>query len=121
MPPEVMVVSPTYHTSVDEFSYGVLMIHMFSGSPPAGPINEQCEVDLCFESIEMDPPVVELIHKCINKAPQLRTCANEIVGHFSALVSVYPTSIRSRLEVPRQLEANVGVFTEVTKPVSVQL
>ena len=30
MPPEVMVPNPIYNTSVDIFSYGILMIHMFS-------------------------------------------------------------------------------------------
>ena len=34
MPPEVMVASPKYDTSVDEFSYGIMMIHMFSGRWP---------------------------------------------------------------------------------------
>ena len=31
MPPEVMVANPKYDTSVEEFSYGIIMIHMFSG------------------------------------------------------------------------------------------
>ena len=34
MPPEVMVANPKYDTSVDEFSYGIMMIHMFSGRWP---------------------------------------------------------------------------------------
>ena len=40
MPPEVMVASPKYDTGVDKFSYGILMIHMFSGQwpePQVGP------------------------------------------------------------------------------------
>ena len=40
MPPEVMVANPKYDTSIDEFSYGILMIHMFSGKwpePQVGP------------------------------------------------------------------------------------
>ena len=32
MPPEVMIANPKDDTSVDEFSYGILMIDMFSGS-----------------------------------------------------------------------------------------
>ena len=28
MPPEVMVANPKYDTSVDEFSYGIMMIHI---------------------------------------------------------------------------------------------
>ena len=34
MPPEVMKANPKYDTSVDEFSYGIFMIHMFSGRWP---------------------------------------------------------------------------------------
>ena len=40
MPPEVMVANPKYDTSVDEFSYGIMMIHIFSGrwpEPQVGP------------------------------------------------------------------------------------
>ena len=40
MPPEVMIANPKYNTSIDEFSYGILMIHMFSGhwpEPQEGP------------------------------------------------------------------------------------
>ena len=29
-----MIANPKYDTSVDEFSYGILMIHMFSGRWP---------------------------------------------------------------------------------------
>ena len=34
MSPEVMVAIPKYDTSVDEFSYGIMMIHMCSGRWP---------------------------------------------------------------------------------------
>jgi serine/threonine protein kinase len=34
MPPEVMVANPKYDASVDNFSYGIIMIHMFSGQWP---------------------------------------------------------------------------------------
>ena len=40
MPPEVMLANPKYDTSVDEFSFGILMMHTFSGSwpePQVGP------------------------------------------------------------------------------------
>ena len=32
MPPEVMIANPKYNTSIDVFSYGILMIHVLSGS-----------------------------------------------------------------------------------------
>ena len=34
MPPEVMVANPKYDTSIDVFSYGILMIHILSGRWP---------------------------------------------------------------------------------------
>ena len=34
MPPEVMVANPKYDTSIDEFSYGILMIHILCGNWP---------------------------------------------------------------------------------------
>ena len=40
MPPEVMVANPRYNTSVDEFSYGILMIHIFSHKWPEPQIGQ---------------------------------------------------------------------------------
>ena len=34
MPPEMMVANPKYDTSVDEFSYGIMIIHMHIGRWP---------------------------------------------------------------------------------------
>lgn len=38
MPPEIMKANPTYDISIDEFSYGILIIHIFSGKWPE-PLN----------------------------------------------------------------------------------
>ena len=32
MPPEALVATPKYDKSIDVFSFGIMMIHMFSGS-----------------------------------------------------------------------------------------
>ena len=40
MPPEVMAANPRYDTSVDEFSYGILMIHIFSHKWPEPQIGQ---------------------------------------------------------------------------------
>ena len=92
MPPEVMVANPKYNTSVDKFSYGIMMIHMFSGrwpEPQVGQIRteggklipvseaERQEVFPCV--IGNDHPLMNLIHRCINNDPQLRPRVNEIV------------------------------------------
>ena len=48
MPPEVMVANPKYDTSVDEFSFGVMMIHIFSGQWPE-PVCSQNQCVARFE------------------------------------------------------------------------
>ena len=50
MPPEVMVAKPIYDTSVDEFSYGILMIHMFSGRWPEPQVGPNCRDCLLYTS-----------------------------------------------------------------------
>lgn len=46
MPPEVMVQKPKYDTSIDVFSYGILMIHVFCGNWPIPQVGQiRCEGD----------------------------------------------------------------------------
>ena len=40
MPPEVMKANPNYNTSIDIFSYGILMIHVLSGQWPEPQIEQ---------------------------------------------------------------------------------
>ena len=106
MPPEVMIANPKYDTSVDEFSYGILMIHMFSGrwpDPQVGQIcteldermisvseAERCEVFL--RAIGNDHLLMDLICKCIHNHPQRRAHASEIVGRLAEMVLQFPAS-----------------------------
>ena len=117
MPPEVMVANPVYDTSVDEFSYGIMMIHMFSGQwpePQVGPIRieegklipvtEAERRENLFKAIKDDHPLIDLIHRCINNDPQLRPHACEIIRQVSRLASQFPASFANRLEMLRQIE-----------------
>ena len=116
MPPEVMVANPKYDTSVDEFSYGIMMIHMFSGQwpePPVGqtqveggrliPVTEAERRETFFEAIE-DGPLMDLIHRCVSNDPQLRPHAGEIARRVSQVASQFPASFANRLEMLRQIE-----------------
>ena len=118
MPPEVMVANPKYDTSVDEFSYGIMMIHMFSGQwpePQVGqtrieggkliPVTEAERREKFFEAIEDGHPLMDLIHRCINNDPQLRPHASEITRRVSRVASQFPASFANRLEMLRQIEA----------------
>ena len=120
MPPEVMVANPKYDTSVDEFSYGILMIHMFSGrwpEPQVGqirtehgrmiPVSEAERREVFLRAIGNDHPLRELILRCINNDPQLRPHANEIVYQITEICSQCPTSFANRLDMLRRIEADL--------------
>ena len=119
MPPEVMVANPKYDTSVDEFSYGIMMIHMFSGQwpqPQVGqtrieggkliPVTEAERREKFFEAIENGHPLMDLIHRCINNDPELRPQASEIARRVSRVESLFPASFANRLEMLRQIEVD---------------
>ena len=117
MPPEVMVANPNYNTSVDEFSYGIMMIHMFSGrwpEPQVGqtrieggkliPVTEAERREVFLNAIEENHPLMDLIHKCIDNNPQLRPHADEIIRQISQIASQFPASLANRLELLRRIE-----------------
>ena len=118
MPPEVMVANPKYDTSVDEFSYGIMMIHMFSGrwpEPQVGPnhtkpdgrlipVSEAERREVFLRAIGNDHPLMDLILKCINNHPQARAHAGETVERLAEMKLQFPTSFANRLEMLRQIE-----------------
>ena len=119
MPPEVMVANPKYDTSVDEFSYGILMIHMFSGSwpePQIGqirtepdgkmtPVSEAERREVFLRSIGNDHPLMDLILKCIHNHPKSRAHASEIVERLTEMAFQFPASFANRLDMLQQIHA----------------
>ena len=117
MPPEVMIANPKYDTSIDEFSYGTLMIHIFSGrwpEPQVGqtrieneqlvPVTEAERREVFLQAIGNGHPLMDLIFKCINNDPRRRAHASEIEERLVALVLQFPASFANRLEMLRQIE-----------------
>ena len=120
MPPEVMVADPKYDTSIDEFSYGIMMIHMFSGQCPEPQVGQiRIEADgsmtaiseaerreVFLRTIGNDHPLMDLILKCITNYPRARAHVSEIVGRLAEMVLQFPASFANRLdEALRQNEA----------------
>jgi serine/threonine protein kinase len=119
MPPEVMVANPKYDTSVDEFSYGILMIHMFSGQwpePQVGPnrtgpnsrlipVTEAERREVFLRAIGNDHPLINLILKCVNNHPKSRAHTNEIVERLAEMVLQLPAPLASRLDILRRINA----------------
>ena len=120
MPPEVMIASPKYDTSVDKFSYGIMMIHIFSGrwpEPQVGPnrtepdgrlipVSEAERREVFLRAIGNDHPLMDLMLKCINNHPQARAHAGEIVGRLAEMVLQFPASFANRLEMLKCIEAD---------------
>ena len=117
MPPEVMIANPKYDTSIDEFSYGILMIHMFSGrwpEPQVGqtrieneqlvPVTEAERREVFLRAIGNDNPLMDLILRCINNDSRCRAHASEIVERLAAIVLQFPASFANKLEMLRQIE-----------------
>ena len=129
MPPEVMIANPKYDTSVDEFSYGIMMIHMFSGrwpEPQVGPIraepggrmipvSEAERREVFLRAIGNDHPLMDLIRKCIDNYVQSRAHASEIVEQLAQMVLQFPASFASRLEMLKQIEADGEVKRALTE------
>ena len=117
MPPEVMVANPKYDTSVDKFSYGILMIHMFSGrwpEPQVGPnrmeegrlipVSEAERREVFLRAIGNEHPLMDLILRLINNDPQVRPHASEIVERLAVMVLQFPASFANRLEMLRHIQ-----------------
>ena len=118
MPPEVMVANPKYDTSIDEFSYGIMMIHMFSGTwpePQVGPNRTESDGRLIpvteaerrmafLQIIGSDHPLMKLVLRCINNHPWARAHACEIVQQLAEMVLEFPASFANRLEMLRHIK-----------------
>ena len=119
MPPEVIIANPKYDTSVDVFSYGILMIHVFCGKwpePQIGPIrtepgkmipvSEAERREIFLDVIGSDHPLMDLILKCIDNHPQTRAHASEMVERLAAVVSQFPITFTNQLEMQQLIETS---------------
>ena len=112
MPPEVLVENQAYGLGVDIFSYGVMMIHIFTGQWPTVhvpqtrvegdqlvPVTEAERRQEYLQIIGDDHTLMDLIRKCIHNDPSKRPTAKEIVNRISKLVSDFPLSFNNQLEL----------------------
>ena len=111
MPPEVMIANPRYDTSVDEFSYGILMIHVLSGQWPEPqfgqvrtegggrlvPVSEAERRKIFLDMIGEDHPLMELILQCISNSPHLRPGVQAIAKKLAEMMRLFPCNRDYRL------------------------
>ena len=95
MPPEALVAAPTYSTEIDVFSYGVLMIHIFSGQWPLPTMeavdpnsgdgrSEFVRRQQYINAIGLGHPLMDLITRCIHNNPENRPKALDIHVRIAA-------------------------------------
>ena len=119
MPPEVMVADPHYDTSVDVFSFGVMMIHTFTAEwplPKVGPnrvdpanpdklisVTEAERREEFLRKISQDHPLTDLINNCLKNNPKQRPQAEEIVSRTGDVVLQFPPSFENRVEMLKHI------------------
>ncbi len=121
MPPEVMVAKPRYNTSVDVFSFGVMVIHTFTAEwpePKVGPtridpanpdrvigVTEAERREDFLRSMTPDHPLMDLVMRCLNNNPQRRPGACDIVDRMVGVALEHPPSIENRVEMLQRVSA----------------
>ena len=118
MPPEALEENTHYNRKVDAFSYGVMMVHLFSGQWPfpkaavkVDPQDDsrmipQSEADRRQEKLDAigrDHPLMTLILSCLHNSPARRPEAVEILTRVSRVAAQFPPSSQNKVELLRQV------------------
>ena len=120
MPPEAMRANPTYDARMDEFSYGILMIHVLCGKWPLPvceaarpdpqnpdqliPVSEADRREEYLRNIGSDHPLMDLILRCVSNNPVRRARAAEIIQRMADMVYLFPPSFADRVEMLQRIE-----------------
>ena len=116
-PPELHLTAngQEYDTSIDVFSYGIVMVHTFTGNSPDQPTCT-AKVDRLMtttdssrnvrydEIVSKDNPLRNLILRCTSPDPQLRPQADDISQKFSGSDFYLSRSLRESLRNIAQIE-----------------
>ena len=124
MPPEAMRATPRYDARIDEFSYGVLMIHVLSSRWPLPlrepnyvnpenrsqllPVSEAERRDEYLRDIGNTHPLMDLILKCVSNDPEQRATAAQIVQRMQHMTSHSPPTFPNQVEMLQRIRANAS-------------
>ncbi len=118
MPPEALVPNPIYNVSIDIFSFGVLIIHTFSGQWPLPteaaildpnknnqliPVSESDRRNYYIEIMGESHAMVGLIRSCLNNNPAQRPKAVEIWKQTCEEGASHPPTYKNRLDMLLEL------------------
>ena len=122
MPPEAMRANPRYDARIDQFSYGVLMIHVLSGRWPL-PLREPTFVnpenraqllavseaerrDGYLRDIGNAHPLMDLILRCVSNDPRQRATAAQMVRQMEHMTRHSPPAFPNRVEMLQRIRAD---------------
>ena len=118
MPPEALEEHAHYNCKVDAFSYGALMVHLFSGQWPfptkavkVDPQDDsrmipQSEADRRQEKLDAigrDHPLMTLILHCLHNSPSQRPETTEILKQVNQVLARVSCSSENRIELLQQV------------------
>ena len=121
MPPEALSEQPRYDTRIDEFSCGVLMIHVLSGQWPMPcepvrvnpqnraellPLSEAERRNKYLQDIGNAHPLMGLILRCVRNDPEQRARAAEIVQQVEHMTHQSPPTFANRVEMLQRIKAD---------------
>lgn len=123
--PEASSTTPHYDVSTDEYSYGILMIHVFSGKWPevesevttddTNPYPEVNKREKLLKDIGNDHPLTELILRCININSQRRAHTKEIVREISKMALKFPATFANRVDMLKQIDEDKRSQTRISE------
>ena len=125
MPPEALVDRPHYDTTIDVFSYGVLIIHILCSDWPLPsaptkidptcpdavlPVTEFERRKRYITKIGLDHPAVPLIRKCIHNSSANRPNINTVTRLIMDLQVLY---IHPPCKIHKSIDYNRNFYTKV--------
>ena len=92
--------------SIDTYSFGILMVHMFANKQPSTSDYElpptpgaESETSALIERVGKDHPTMGTILKCTSKNPEERPHVDRVVETLAIMASEYPSQHAHRLEL----------------------
>ena len=117
MPPEALVTKPTYNTSIDVFSFGVLILHVAthqwpfrqtSQDPKTKQVMPPTEVEkrkVYIDKMDKDSPLHSIAVRCLNDDPTKRPSAENLVEEIRSSLPTQPFTNTLEMEIALQEEA----------------
>ena len=120
MPPEALTAKPKYTTTIDVYSYGVLIIHILCGRWPfpedafrPDPQNPDAIIPVpeverraeYLQEIGSDHPLMAVIQQCLSNVPGRRPETPALLDQVNTVLSTLPQRFTNRVEMLQQFEA----------------